>query len=68
MTTINKEEIQKFSKLANEWWDVEGKFKPLHMFNPIRIEYILEKLILHFNLPKSKSNMLKELKIFILPC
>ena len=39
-TTINKEEIQKFSKLADEWWDVNGKFKPLHMFNPIRIEYI----------------------------
>ena len=44
MTTINQEEIQKFSKLADEWWDVSGKFKPLHMFNPIRIDYILEKL------------------------
>ena len=42
MTTINKEEIQKFSNLAEEWWDVKGKFKPLHMFNPIRIEYILK--------------------------
>ena len=41
MSTINKDEIEKFSKLANEWWDIEGKFKPLHMFNPIRIEYIL---------------------------
>ena len=30
-TTINKEEIQKFSRLAEEWWDVNGKFKPLHM-------------------------------------
>ena len=59
MTTINKEEIQKFSKLANEWWDVEGKFKPLHMFNPVRIEYILEKIRLHFNLPKNKNNILK---------
>ena len=39
-STINKEEIQKFSRLADEWWDVNGKFKPLHMFNPIRIEYI----------------------------
>ena len=29
MTTINKEEIQKFSRLADEWWDVSGKFKPL---------------------------------------
>ena len=42
MTTVNKEEIQKFSKIADEWWDTKGKFKPLHMFNPIRIEYILE--------------------------
>ena len=47
-TTINKEEIQKFSRLAEEWWDVKGKFKPLHMFNPIRIEYILEKTLSHF--------------------
>ena len=37
-----------FSKLAEEWWDVSGKFKPLHMFNPIRIEYILEKTSNHF--------------------
>ena len=48
MTTINQEEIQKFSKLSEEWWDVSGKFKPLHMFNPIRIEYILEKTSNHF--------------------
>ena len=48
MTTINQEEIEKFSKLAEEWWDVSGKFKPLHMFNPIRIEYILEKTLSHF--------------------
>ena len=49
MSTINKEEIQKFSKLADEWWDVKGKFKPLHMFNPIRIEYIKEKISNYFN-------------------
>ena len=50
-TTINKEEIQKFSKLAEEWWDVNGKFKPLHMFNPIRIEYITEKIKNYFEMP-----------------
>ena len=49
MTTINQEEIQKFSKLADEWWDVNGKFKPLHMFNPIRIDYILNTVKKHFN-------------------
>ena len=50
MSTINKEEIQKFSRLAEEWWDVNGKFKPLHMFNPIRIEYITESIKNHFKI------------------
>ena len=54
MTTINKSEIQKFSNLAEEWWDVNGKFKPLHKFNPIRIEYILDKISNHFSLDRKK--------------
>ena len=56
-TTINKEEIQKFSKLADEWWDVNGKFKPLHMFNPIRIEYIVENIKSHFKLKDRITNL-----------
>ncbi len=67
MTTINQEEIQKFSKLADEWWDVSGKFKPLHMFNPIRIEYILDKTIEHFNI-KDVKLPLKGLKILDIGC
>ena len=67
-TTINKEEIQKFSKLADEWWDVNGKFKPLHMFNPIRIEYIKEKIINHFNIKKDKSNFLRGINILDIGC
>ena len=67
-TTINKEEIQKFSKLAEEWWDVNGKFKPLHMFNPIRIEYITDKIKIHFGLKKDKSNYLEGLNILDIGC
>ncbi|MDC3152281.1 bifunctional 2-polyprenyl-6-hydroxyphenol methylase/3-demethylubiquinol 3-O-methyltransferase UbiG [Pelagibacteraceae bacterium] len=67
MTTINQEEIQKFSKLAEEWWDVSGKFKPLHMFNPIRIEYILEKTSYHFK-RKDKKLPLKGLKFLDIGC
>ena len=63
MTTINKEEIQKFSKLADEWWDVNGKFKPLHMFNPIRIEYILEEITKYFKLDRKTKFPLKNLEI-----
>ena len=68
MTTINKEEIQKFSNLADEWWDVKGKFKPLHMFNPIRIEYILGKIKQHFNLSEGNNNFLKNFEILDIGC
>ena len=53
--TINKEEIEKFNRLAEEWWDPEGKFKPLHKFNPIRIEYIKNSIIKEFNIKNSKK-------------
>ena len=66
-TTINKEEIQKFSKLADEWWDVNGKFKPLHMFNPIRIEYIVENIRSHFKL-KDKIINLENFNILDIGC
>ena len=68
MTTINKEEIQKFSSLADEWWDVNGKFKPLHMFNPIRIEYITETIKKHFKLEKDKFSFLEGLSILDIGC
>jgi len=68
MTTINKEEIQKFSNLADEWWDVKGKFKPLHMFNPIRLEYIIEKIKLHFELDNKSGEILKDLNILDIGC
>ncbi len=67
-TTINKEEIQKFSRLADEWWDVNGKFKPLHMFNPIRIEYITENIKKHFKIKKDKANFLDGLSILDIGC
>ena len=68
MTTINKEEIQKFSILADEWWNVNGKFKPLHMFNPIRIEYILNEISKNFKISRDKKLMLKGLKILDVGC
>ena len=67
-STINKEEIQKFSKLADEWWDVNGKFKPLHMFNPIRIEYIIDQIKHHFKINPGNVNLLKGLNILDIGC
>ena len=68
MSTINKDEIEKFSRLAEEWWDTEGKFKPLHMFNPIRIEYITEKIKDHFKIKEDNPNFLKGLNILDIGC
>ena len=67
MTSVNKKEIDKFSKMANEWWDPEGKFKPLHKFNPIRIKYIKENIINNFKL-KNKSKPLSGVKILDIGC
>ncbi|MBL6664608.1 MAG: bifunctional 2-polyprenyl-6-hydroxyphenol methylase/3-demethylubiquinol 3-O-methyltransferase UbiG [Rickettsiales bacterium] len=44
MTTIDQSEIEKFSRIADEWWDPNGKFKPLHKFNPIRVNYIKNQI------------------------
>ena len=68
MSTINKDEIYKFSKIAHEWWDINGKFKPLHMFNPIRIEHILDIALVFFKIEKDRKLPLKNLKILDIGC
>ena len=65
--TINKKEIEKFSKIAEEWWNPDGKFKPLHKFNPIRISYIKENIIKTFKLDHNKTP-LKNIKILDIGC
>ena len=63
MSTIDKTEIEKFSKLAEDWWNPKGKFQPLHLFNPARIKFIKEKLIYHFKLDANSQKPLEKLKI-----
>jgi 2-polyprenyl-6-hydroxyphenyl methylase / 3-demethylubiquinone-9 3-methyltransferase len=65
--TINKKEIEKFSKIAEEWWNPEGKFKPLHKFNPIRILYIKNNIISSLKL-KTKRKQLEKVKILDIGC
>ncbi|SVB48720.1 uncharacterized protein METZ01_LOCUS201574 [marine metagenome] len=65
--TLDKKEIEKFSKIAEEWWNPTGKFKPLHKFNPIRIKYIKDNLINDFNLI-NKKKPLDGLKILDIGC
>ena len=65
--TINKKEIEKFSKIAEEWWNPQGKFKPLHKFNPIRISYIKENIVSTFKLT-NKEKPLHKVKILDIGC
>ena len=67
MSSVNKKEIEKFSKMADEWWDPNGKFKPLHKFNPIRIQYIKENIIGNFKL-KNKKKPLDKINILDIGC
>jgi len=67
MNTINKKEIEKFSNMASEWWNPNGKFKPLHNFNPIRIKYIKDNIIKNFKLNQA-DQPLKKINILDIGC
>ena len=67
MSSVNKKEIEKFSNMADEWWDPHGKFKPLHKFNPIRIKYIKENIIEQFKI-KNKAKPLSGINILDIGC
>ena len=67
MNSINKKEIEKFSKIAEEWWNPNGKFKPLHNFNPIRIKYIRDNIIKDFK-TKSLVKPLKNINLLDIGC
>ena len=67
MNSVNLKEIEKFSKIAEEWWDTQGKFKPLHKFNPIRISYIKENIVKSFKISNNKSP-LKKIEILDIGC
>ena len=67
MNSINKKEIEKFSKIAEEWWNPNGKFKPLHNFNPIRIKYIKKNIEKYLKI-KSKDRPLKDINLLDIGC
>ena len=67
-TTIDPVEREKFSKMAEEWWDPSGKFKALHKFNPKRIEFIRNKIIDHFSVEPNAENPFSNLDILDIGC
>ena len=66
--TIDNNEISKFQAMADEWWDPNGKFKPLHMLNPCRLQYIVDQIAIHFDLNLTKKEPFKGINLLDIGC
>eukprot|EP00752_Nemacystus_decipiens_P019591 g17647.t1 len=67
-SSIDPEEVARFSALAAEWWDPKGKFGVLHKFNPVRLAYIREKLCAHFGRDEKLARPFEGLRILDIGC
>lgn len=67
-TTIEAAEVERFTAMADEWWDPKGKFKPLHKFNPVRLAYIRNAVISHFKLDETAREPFKGLRLLDIGC
>ncbi len=67
-TSIDPDEVAKFEAMASEWWDPEGKFKPLHMMNPVRLEFITREIAAHFNRNRAGEQPFTGLRILDIGC
>lgn len=67
-TTIDPAEVAKFEAMATEWWDPSGKFKPLHMLNPCRLDYITAQLAAEFGRDLAGSRPFAGLRILDIGC
>lgn len=66
--TVDPSEIAKFEAMAAEWWDPTGKFKPLHMMNPVRLQYITEQIAAEFDRDLNTDAPFKGLRILDIGC
>ena len=67
-STVDPDEIAKFEAMAAEWWDVNGKFKPLHMLNPCRLDYITTQIAEEFDRDLTASKPFEGLRILDIGC
>ena len=67
-TTVDPAEVAKFEAMAAEWWDVNGKFKPLHMLNPCRLDYITQQIAAQFDRDLTASAPFDGLRLLDIGC
>ncbi|MGB5838084.1 MAG: bifunctional 2-polyprenyl-6-hydroxyphenol methylase/3-demethylubiquinol 3-O-methyltransferase UbiG [Albidovulum sp.] len=68
MSSIDAAEVAKFEAMAAEWWDPQGKFKPLHMMNPVRLDYITRQVAAEFGRDLTAPTPFKGLRILDIGC
>lgn len=66
--SIDPAEVEKFSRIAGEWWDVKGKFRPLHKFNPVRLSFIRDTIIEHFGIDPGSRRPLEGMRLTDIGC
>jgi hypothetical protein len=68
-STVQSDEINKFSRLRNDWWTPDGAFRALHKMNPVRVQFIEEELVNHFALPATpEGSPLEGIKLLDVGC
>lgn len=67
-TTIDAAEVEKFGAMAEEWWNPDGKFRPIHKFNPVRLSFIREHAIRHFGKDGGARRPLEGLSVLDIGC
>jgi len=67
-TTIDQDEVARFSAMAAEWWNPKGKFRPLHKFNPVRLTYIRDHVAAHFGRDPKSDKPLAGLRVLDIGC
>lgn len=66
--SVDASEVERFSRIAADWWNPRGKFAPLHKFNPVRLSYIRETLVRQFGLDEASATPLDGLRILDIGC
>jgi 2-polyprenyl-6-hydroxyphenyl methylase/3-demethylubiquinone-9 3-methyltransferase len=66
--TVDSAEVAKFEAMAAEWWNPEGKFKPLHMLNPCRLDYITAQIAAEFDRDLTEPNPFSGLRLLDIGC
>ncbi|UWP98402.1 bifunctional 2-polyprenyl-6-hydroxyphenol methylase/3-demethylubiquinol 3-O-methyltransferase UbiG [Aliiroseovarius crassostreae] len=67
-SSVDPSEVEKFAAMAAEWWDPTGKFKPLHMMNPVRLDYITSQIAAEFGRDLSDDKPFAGLRILDIGC